>query len=102
MKECFNCNETININIPKAKILMLFTKYINWDTFEDDHTKNQIYDFYAFSSVKSFMDTWREVVNNPDGPWYWVIDVKSGDYICSGACDPDDEEIFKEYFGKKR
>jgi hypothetical protein len=29
--------------------------------------------------------------------WTWVLD--NGELICSGACDPGDEEIFEEYFG---
>jgi hypothetical protein len=36
------------------------------------------------------------MVEEPDGMWYWV--VADGELICSGACDPYDEEIFEEHW----
>lgn len=52
--------------------------------------------WYTFDTVKAFMDAWREMVENPDGMWYWVL--YNGKCICSGACDPYDEDIFNEEF----
>lgn len=100
---CPECGASFDVDVPAGKILMLFVgRKTEFDvgTFENDHLKNEIYSYRAFDTVRSFMRTWRQVAESPDSMWYWVIDGTDGNYVCSGACDPGDREIFKEYWGK--
>lgn len=97
---CPECGCSFDVDVPNGKILMLFGDNIDWGTFEDNHLKNEICFYRAYNSVRSFMNSWRKISEEPESMWYWVIDGSNGLYICSGACDPYDREIFKDYFGK--
>lgn len=103
---CPICDLPFNVPVPEGKILMLFA---GWDTefgkgFEDNHLKNEIYSYRAFNSVRTFMNRWRKVAEDPDSMWYWVIDMDDKGpfhYVTTGACSWDgDREIFKGYWGK--
>lgn len=99
---CKECDTSFDVDVPNGKILMLFasedTEFDNG--FEDDYLKNAICSYRAYNSIRAFINGWRKVVEEPEGMWYWVIDGTNGNYITSGACDPDDIEIFKDYFGR--
>ena len=98
---CKECNSSFDTDVPTGKIIMLFADDIDdWTSFSDDHTQNEICSYYAFDSVNSFIRQWRKKVEEPDSMWYWVIDSDNGRTICSGACDPNDRSIFKDYFGR--
>lgn len=100
---CPECGASFDVDVPEGKILMLFAgreTEFNWNTFEDDHTRNEIYSYRAFPSVRSFMRKWRQLADNPDSMWYWVIDGEDSHYVTTGACSPDDREIFKSYWGR--
>lgn len=99
---CPECGASFDVDVPKGKILMLFAGHdTEFDmSFEDNHLKNEIYSYRAYNSVKSFMNRWRRIAEEPESMWYWVIDATNGHCICSGACDPIDIEIFKDYFGR--
>ena len=75
---CPKCGCSFDVDVPKGKILMLFAGLnTNFgEGFEDNHLKNEIYSYRAFNSVKTFMNRWRKVAENPDSMWYWVIDVE--------------------------
>ena len=100
---CPRCDQSFDVDTPEGKILMVFA---GWGTnfgegFEDDHLKNRIYSYRAFNSVRAFMRKWRQMAEDPDSMWYWVIDTESGDYVTTGACSIDcDREIFKDYWGR--
>lgn len=103
---CPECGCSFDVDVPEGKILMLFA---GRDTdfghgFEDNHLKNEIYSYRAFNSVKTFMNRWRKIAENPDSMWYWVIDVEDKspfNYVTTGACSLDlDREIFKDYWGR--
>lgn len=98
---CPECGDRFDVDIPGIKIQMLFTNEIDKENFVDSHLKNSICSYYAFTSLRDFIITWKKIVENPDGMWYWVIDAINGNYICSGACDPYDIEIFEDYFNEK-
>ena len=94
---CPKCEGSFDVDVPTGRIVMAFAwdetdKYFT-DLWCDD---NEIATYYAFDTVKEFMEAWREMAENPDGMWYWVLD--DGKLVCSGACDPDDDEIFEEHW----
>ncbi len=100
---CPECKCSFDVDVPYGQILMLFlgpNTDLSYDKFEDDYLENEIYSYRAFNSVKSFIRKWRQVSAEPDSMWYWVIDTENDDYVVSGACDPDDIEIFKDYWGR--
>lgn len=98
---CNECLSPFDVDVPKGRIIMAFANdcgdYYD-DFFSDDwYDTNEFISYYAFDTPEEFMEKWNKVVDNPDSMWYWVLD--NGELICSGACDPGDEEIFEEYFG---
>ena len=101
---CPACGGSFDVDVPEGKILMLFASReteFDFGKFEDDHMKNKIYSYRAFNSVRNFMRKWRQMAENPDSMWYWVIDTEERDYVTTGACSIDgDREIFKDYWGK--
>ena len=100
---CPDCGCSFDVDVPNGKILMLFAGHdvdFSYGKFEDDHLTNEIYSYRAFDSVRNFMRKWREMADEPDSMWYWVIDTTNDDYVVSGACDPNDRENFKDYWGK--
>lgn len=65
----------------------LFNEYPEDFKEEFPHTK------YEFKTPKEFVEHWYDF---PEGNWYWAY---HGKYLmCSGAIDPNDTEIFEEYF----
>lgn len=101
---CPKCQCSFDVDVPNGKILMLFAGRdtdFSYENFEDNHLKNEIYSYRAFSSVRNFIKKWKQMAEKPDSMWYWVIDTESGDYVTTGACSIDgDMEIFKDYWGK--
>lgn len=98
---CPECGSSFDVDLPEGKIIMAFTDPVDdeedsYRYFTDDFTGQGIHIYYAFDSVKNFIQKWKEIYEKPNGMWYWV--VYEGITICSGACDPDDINIFKEYW----
>ena len=94
---CPKCNGSFDVDVPTGRIVMAFA----WDETDEYftdlwHDNNEFATYYAFDTAKEFMEAWREMVEEPDGMWYWVLE--DGKLICSGACDPYDIEIFIEHF----
>ena len=99
-----------DMELLKGKIVMAFTdpldalveKYDtsmendNYKYFTDNFTGEGIHTYYIFATKEEFIDKWKEIHDKPNGMWYWCLD--DGICFCSGACDPDDIEIFKEYW----
>lgn len=94
---CPECGCSFDVDVPDGKIVMVFA----WDE-TDEYFTNDWYDnnefatYYAFDTPEEFIEAWNNMVDNPDGMWYWVLD--DGELVCSGACDPYDIEIFEEYW----
>lgn len=99
-----------DMNLLKGKIVMAFTdpldslmenyngsmdKKENYKYFTDNFTGEGIHTYYIFDTMEEFIDKWKEIYDKPNGMWYWVLD--NGVCFCSGACDPDDIEIFEEH-----
>ena len=88
--------------VPSGKIIMAFTdpdyddKENPYKYFTDDFIGDYIHTYYAFDTVKDFINKWVEIYDKPNGMWYWVMD---GEHcVCSGACDPMDIEIFLHHW----
>lgn len=99
---CDDCGSSFDVDVPEGRIVVAFTNpdYDSaepYKNFEQELPEENICSYYAFDTPKSFLEKWRELVNEPDGMWYWVLDDNV--CICSGACDPGDIEIFEEHFG---
>lgn len=84
-------------------IVMAFTDPIDTDPpetcykyFTDEFTGEGVHTWYTFNDVEAFINTWIRLYDKPNGMWYWVLD--DGKCICSGACDPDDIDIFIDYW----
>ena len=68
----------------------------NYKYFTDDFTGEGIHTYYIFDTKEEFISKWEKIYEEPNGMWYWVLDC--GKLVCSGACDPDDIEIFNEHW----
>ena len=91
------------VNI-KAPIIIAFTDKIRdrvvldpYVYFTDHFTGEGLVSAYGCHDLKDFFILMEHLIEYPDGMWYWVL--HEGKCICSGACDPDDIEIFEDYFG---
>jgi len=94
----------MNINIEMDnKIIMAFTDPIDTDDpktcykyFTENFTGEGVHTYHIFDNEKAFINKWINIHDKPNGMWYWVLD--NGNCICSGACDPDDIDIFIEHW----
>lgn len=97
-----------DMELLKGKIVMAFTDPLdvlqenyeeedNYKFFTDSFTGDGIHTYYVFDTVEDFIKKWNEICNEPNGMWYWVLE--NGECICSGACDPNDIDIFEENWG---
>lgn len=94
---CPECRHTMKLKLPEARIVMLFANDDTEEFFTNEYQPfHQIISYYAFDDPESFVRTWKRVVKDPDGMWYWVYD--NGRLVCSGACDEVDADILEEYF----
>ena len=99
---CPECECSFDVDVPNGRIVMAFTDPIEdekdiYKYFTDDFMGENIHEYYAFDTVEDFIKKWKEICEEPNGMWYWVLDGEC--CICSGACDPCDIEIFNEYWG---
>lgn len=98
---CPKCGASFPVAVPQGKIVMAFVddsdSSKDGEHFTDDFRGKDIRTYYAFDTVDEFMEAWYKMSDDPDGMWYWVLD--NGKLICSGACDPNDDESFGEHFG---
>lgn len=106
---CPECGSSFDVDVPEGRIVMAFTdpvehfdengEYVNstYEFLTDEFSGEGIHTYYAFNTPEEFIDKWEEILDEPNGMWYWVLD--NGKCICSGACDPGDlEDIFLEHF----
>lgn len=101
---CPECGKEVKVTLPKGQIIMAFVDDSDPEqdavNFTDDFKGINIRTYYAFDTPESFIEKWKEVSQNPDGMWYWCL---NGNYcFCSGACDPGDISIFREYFKRRK
>ena len=88
----------------KNKIVMVFTDPDDnldnpYEVFTDNYVEDNARRIFIFDTVADFLSTFYNIINDVEGPygmWYWVLD--NGKQICSGACDPNDIEIFEEHW----
>lgn len=86
------------------KIVMAFTdpdENLNnpYSTFTDNYVEDNVKIMFVFDTPEEFLQTFNRIINDEEGPygmWYWVLD--HGKQICSGACDPNDIDIYEEYW----
>ena len=94
---CQNCGAAAKVN---GLIIMAFADDSDpgkdRERFVENIEKSMVRTWYTYDTVEVFMEHWRKMVEEPDGMWYWVL--YKGECICSGACDPYDEDIFDEAF----
>jgi hypothetical protein len=77
----------------KIMIAILDEDYLE-DNYPEEYNSNYAHETYTFDTPQEFIEKWYEL---DEGAWYWVL--VGGEVICSGAVDPDDIEIFENYFG---
>lgn len=100
---CHKCGEIVTVYVPDANmpIFMAWADDRNpekdKEVFTDNWEEKNVLHIEGFNTPEEFMTAWRKAVENPKGMWYWV--VHNGICICSGACDPMDEEGFAHRFG---
>lgn len=94
--DCPICKQKTKISIPETTkpIIMAFSKEVYCEPLEWYET--DICAIYGFDEPEELIDKWHEVLKDYEGFWYYII--HSGMAICSGVCDPNDEEIIIEYF----
>ena len=76
------------------------------DPVDDAHTnftdkpnsRFTVADIYAYSE-DHLLALMERVADSPLGMWYWVTDLRTDTVILSGACDPNDADIVREYLG---
>lgn len=85
------------------RIVIAFTDPVDTDPpetryryFTDEFTGEGVHTRYTCFGVEAFINRWIQLYDKPNGMWYWVLD--NGKCICSGACDPDDIDIFIEHW----
>ncbi len=109
---CEDCGSSFDVDVPEGRIVVAFTNpdYDSaepYKNFEQDRPIENICAYYAFAAPDEFINKWYEMVENPAGMWYWVIDTefeyangeKGEHLITSGACDPGDIVIFNDVWG---
>lgn len=74
------------------KIIIAFAKSSKY--FTDDFNAEGTSEIHTFDTPQEFLDKWEELMK--EGHWYWVLD--GDDIVCSGVCEPDDIEIFEDYW----
>lgn len=98
-----------DMNLLPGKIVMAFTDPLDcfidnyagedrYKYFTDDFTGEGVHTYYVFDTPEEFINKWQEICEQPNGMWYWC--VYDGECFCSGACDPDDIDIFENYFNR--
>lgn len=88
----------------KNKIIMAFTDPDDnlddpYSTFTDNFVEDNVKIMFVFDTPEEFLQTYNRIINNEEGPygmWYWVLD--HGKQICSGACDPNDIDVYEEHW----
>ena len=86
------------------KIIMAFTdpdeRLDNpYSTFTDNFVEDNVKIMFVFDTPEEFLQTFNRIINDEEGPygmWYWVLD--HGKQICSGACDPNDIDVYEEHW----
>lgn len=108
---CEECDQSFDVDVPEGKIVMAFTDRLDriddnceedediYKYFTTDFTGDCVTSYYAFNTPEEFLEKWNEISENPDGMWYWVLN--DGELIVSGACDPNDIDVFNEYWKLK-
>ena len=91
--ECFDQEEIEDPNIPKYKIMVAILDYDFEGDYPEVYNSSYAHESYTFDTPEEFIEKWYEL---DEGAWYWVYD--KGEIICSGAVDPNDIEIFEDYF----
>jgi hypothetical protein len=99
---CPECDASFDVDVPEGRIVMAFAFDETDEYFTDNwYDDNEFIAYYAFNTPEEFMAAWEKMHDYenggyPDSMWYWVLD--NGELICSGACDPNDEDVFKGYW----
>lgn len=99
---CPECERSFDVDVPEGRIIMAFTDPDDEDEedpykyFDEIFHGQNIHLYMAFDTPREFIKKWKQIYDKPNGMWYWCLD--NGYCFCSGACDPDDIEIFEDYF----
>ena len=81
----------------ERKIMMAFLDgdyYTKHNSYPEEYSCDYAKESYVFNTPEDFINKWFE---SDEGIWYWVF--VDDECICSGILDPDDIEIFEDYFG---
>ena len=94
---CPECDSSFDVDVPDGHIVMVFIDNSDTEHLAESEPTSNVVSYYAFNTPTSFMATWEEKSKNPDTMLYFVLE--NDKWICSGACDPNDYEIFASYWG---
>ena len=92
--------------LKKSRVIVLWAKYDErHSNFKEQipESADAIEAMHCCESVEMFYQYWCAIRDCPEDMWYWVISIEDGEMhcICSGACDPADDEIFADWFGEE-
>lgn len=106
---CVDCGSSFDVDVPEGRIVVAFANpdydaAEPYKVFEQERPEENICSYYVFATPQEFINKWYEMVEDPDGMWYWVIDnefeyangEKGVALITSGACDSGDIEFFRD------
>jgi hypothetical protein len=81
--------------IPEDKIMIAVMDYDYdiTDGYPEEYREQYAHETYEFDTPQEFIKKWYEL---DEGAWYWVF--ADGEEILSGAVDPNDIEVFEDYF----
>lgn len=101
---CPECGGSFDVDVPEGRIVMAFTDRVDdeenpYKNFTDRPEDAEVFAYYAFNTVRSFVRKWRKLMDShePQGMWYWVMD--EGYCVTCGAFDSMDIELFKDFWG---
>ena len=83
------------VNIPQDKIMLALLDH-NYEvngSYPAEYSNEYARIKFVFDTPEEFIKKWYEL---DEGAWYWVF--VNGRCICSGAANPDDIEVFENYF----
>lgn len=106
---CPSCGGSFDVDLPEGRFAIAFADDSDPSkdraNFTDTFPGAAVRTYHAFDTPEAFVAFWNQLVEQPEGMWYWCLDFRSESpceeqhpvCFCSGACDPGDIDCFAEY-----
>lgn len=101
---CPLCGASFDVDVPDKRYVIAIAKMPDDDYeqyFVDKFDPDGVERMFTCGSYKELMQKWKKIAANPPSMWYWIVDAYTENgvqTIVSGAIDPGDDEIIREYF----